>query len=299
MFRSGYYTKRLKKSGNGLEWHFFEPSVLEKYRNDPGYELRETSLGTASGSGRSSGLQQYVWGHKADGTPCVAVFLAHLRGLHPEDQLHWRLHELRGRIRNTTRVDRRYYAPLVCGRFPDTISIYDALHLYLVEIQKVFQPDVLFPQLLKTKPVWLAPIDHNSRKAMLQFAQCLSALTKLKLTVLAKRVTAPELQKDVKEALTHQRSGDLIRLYFTQHDPFPSNLDETLAAMKELTDLRVQSAHTNAPAVHDQNYREMQIDLVGRLQNGLRVMMLCFAEIEKGPQDTISSRVLGYRVVIY
>ena len=299
MFRIGYYSKRLRKTNNRLEWHFFEPSVLEKYRNDPSYNLRETSLGTNLGTEKSSGLQQYVWGHKADGNPCVAALLSHLCGLHPEDQLHWRLHELRDRVKNAARVDRRYYAPLVCGHFPDTISIYDALHLYLVEIQEAFRPDELFPQLLKTKPVWLAPIDHNSRKAVFLFAQNLSALMKFKLTVLAKRVTATDLQKDVKETLKHQRSGDLIRLYFKQHDPFPSNLDETLATMLELNNLRVQSAHTITPAANDQDYRKMQTDLVDRLQNGLRVMMLCFAEIEKYTAVTVSSRILKYRVVIY
>ncbi|MGD0651550.1 MAG: hypothetical protein ABSA97_10500 [Verrucomicrobiia bacterium] len=298
--RVGYYTKRLRKSNQQLEVHFFEPSVLEKYRNDPNYSLRMTRLSTKHGSGvELSALQQYVWGHKPDGSPCVVVLLSHLNALSPADQLHWKLHEIRRSKRKGPKIDRRYYQPMITGRFSDTISIYEAIYLFLREIQKLFQPDVLFPNLPDEEPLFLAPLGYNSRKAMMQFAQDLCTIMQFNMQTLARRITASDVQSKVADCVKREQRRELLRLYFKQHNALSNEIEQALATLKEINELRKLSAHKLTQAERDKNYFEQQADLADRLQCGLRDMMLAFAIAEKGSIGFLSKRVLDYKVVIY
>ena len=157
--KDGHYSKRQRETGYQIEPHFFDPSVLDKYRDDPHYTVTERRVSTkdeAPSHVESSGIQQYVWGHEADGSPCVVVILAHLCSLSTKDQEYWQLHELPPKESATAKIDHRYAKPMWEGEFPDTTSGYCAIFLYLREIQKVFEPDTLFPNFDGRFPEFLA-----------------------------------------------------------------------------------------------------------------------------------------------
>jgi len=300
MIKTGTYTKRLRKTNKQLEPHFFEPSVLDRYRNDPDYALRETGLGTTEGSdAKPSSLQQYVWGHKANGSPCIMAFLYHLCGLSVRDQMHWHLHEIENPKKVGATIDARYVKPIVQGGFRDTISIYEAVYLYLREIQNLFRPDVLFPNLPDEKPLFLVPLAYNSEKAMADFAKDTYTLLQYNMKTLAKRILAPEVQEEISERIKKEQRRQLLKLYFTQNAILPAYFEEMLTALLEINELRKLSAHRLTQAKQDRNYFELQANLVDRLQSGLGSMMRAFAVTEKGTQYILSQAVLDYKVVVY
>ena len=109
-------------------------------------------------------IQQYVWGRKENGEPCIAVLLRHLRFLSTRDQLHWQAHELPPEEASKAKIEARYAGPMLHGEFLDTVSCYQASFLYLAEIQKVFAPDKLLPNLPDELPPFLIPLAYNSRR---------------------------------------------------------------------------------------------------------------------------------------
>ena len=80
----GYYTDLFRKLGYNLAAHYFEPAVLDRFRNDPNYKVADTRVSTKyDATTESSPIQQYVWGRKADGQPCIVVLLPHLPPFRP------------------------------------------------------------------------------------------------------------------------------------------------------------------------------------------------------------------------
>src|SRR5438552_18462904 len=121
----GCYSKRAREADSEVEPHFFEPRVLDRYKDDPWFEVTGTRVSTkdrAPDHVESSMIQQYVWGSTAKGEPCVVVILAHLCTLSPKDQEYWRLHELSPEAEATAKIEAQHAKPMVYGEFPDRIS---------------------------------------------------------------------------------------------------------------------------------------------------------------------------------
>lgn len=298
----GYYSDRARRTGLQIEPHFFKPNVLERYRHEPYYEVTERRVSRKDGAPDNverSMIQQYVWGDTPDGTPCVVVLLAHLCTLSDKDQDYWRLHELSAMESATAKIESRYAKPMLDGEFPDTVSSYDAIFLYMREIQGLFAPDTLFPNLdLGTlgTPDFLAPLAYNSKKAMATFAQDLNSLMAITPRVLARRIVSTEGQVRARELISRQQTRNLLHLYFAEHDLASPEITSALEAMRELNEWRVDSAHKLVPAEADQDYRLIQEDLTRRLQQGLRAMLVAFIAGMQTPPDSYRSYVLSLKV---
>ena len=98
---------------------------------------------------------------------------------------------------------------MVYGEFPDTISAYDAIFLFVREIPKVFAPDVLLPNLDGRHPDFLAPIAFNTERALADFTQDLHTLLSVRLTTLENRITSNERRDRAAEFVTRQQSRNL------------------------------------------------------------------------------------------
>lgn len=292
----GYYTDKFSRhKGLGMLACFFEPAVLDRFRNDPNYRITESMISSKDDSqAESSCIQQYVWGRKADGQPCIAVLLRHLRFLSARDQLHWRSFELPSH--EGAKIEARYMGPMLHGEFPDTISCYQAIFFYLREIRKVFLPDLFLPNVPDTLPPFLAPLPFNSKKAMASFAQDLCSLISMKLTILSSRLTQATNRTNASDLLKRQQSRKLIWLYFDDHGLFSQGIEDVLEILRELNDWRVESAHRLVPVEQDQDYLTMQDQLVKRLQQGLREMLLGFMKAEGKTPDWMCQRILEYTV---
>ena len=294
----GYYTDKFSgHKGLGLVAYFFEPAVLDRFRDDPNYRVTESMVSSKDDSqAESSWIQQYMWGRKGDGQPCIAVLLRHLRFLSTRDQLHWRSFELSSHEAAGAKIEARYRGPMLNGDFPDSISGYQAIFFYLREIQKVFAPDRLLPNVPDSLPPFLAPLPFNSKKAMASFAQDLLSLMGINLTALSARIIQPANRTTASDLLKRQQSRNLIRLYFEDHGLLSQGIEDALDILRELNDWRVRSAHMLVPAEQDQDYLTMQAQLVGRLQGGLREMLLGFIKAESKTPDWTCERILEYTV---
>jgi hypothetical protein len=224
------------------------------------------------------------------------VLLRHLRFLSTRDQLHWQAHELPLEEASEAKIEARYAGPMLHGEFLDAVSSYQAIFLYLREIQKVFDPDKLLPNLPDELPPFLTPLAYNSKKAMASFAQDLLSLLSMSLTVLAQHLSQTSSQAKAVELLKQQQSRNLIRLYFEDRGQFSREIEETLDVLRELNDWRVKSAHKLVPAEQDQDYLAVQAQLMGRLQQGLKAMLLGFLHGEGKTPDRTCQIVLDYKV---
>ena len=182
------------------------------------------------------------------------------------------------------------------GECPDTISGFEALFCYLRQIQKLFHPDILFPNLPEQQPDFLTPLPYNSKKAMAQFAQHLYSLMDMSLTTLSGHIAATENRATAKKLVRDKKSRDLLRLYFKDHGRCNDDIEVGINALKDLNEWRVQSAHKLVPTDGDQDYLLIASDLVGRLQYGLRAMLLAFMQAEDKAPDRMCNRVLSYKV---
>ena len=293
----GHYTTKFRKLGECLRPHFFEPDVLDKFRNDPNYEVHPNCLsGKDYAPIELSSLQQYMWARKRNGEPCVAVLLPHLPMLSERDQLHFLSHELSSQEAASAKIEARYKKPLLYGEFPDTISCYQAIFLYLREVQRIFDPDVLLPNLPKTQPDFLAPLAYNSRKAITSFAQDLYSLLSMRLKTLANHLKEEEGALGAVKCVEDQRSRDLLRLYFESHALLTQEIEDGIEALRQVNKWRVESAHKLVAADRDDDYLDQQMNLVDLLQRGVRAMLLGFAQAEKGSTEVICERILKYCV---
>jgi hypothetical protein len=181
---------------------------------------------------------------------------------------------------------------MLYGAWPDTMSRFAAVYLYLTEISKLFAPDLIFPALPGRHPDFLAPLPYGTRRAFLRFTQDLYSILDVKPSILACRIKSSKK----KALLDRKQTWNLLELYFEEHGLLTIQLREGIELFRELNRWRRESAHTIQPAVEDDDYQERQADLVWRLQVGLKLMLLAFAKIEKGSDASISSRVLNLHV---
>jgi len=131
---------------------------------------------------------------------------------------------------------------------------------------------------------------------MASFAQDLLSLLSMSLTVLAQHLSQTSSQAKAVELLKQQQSRNLIRLYFEDRGQFSREIEETLDVLRELNDWRVKSAHKLVPAEQDQDYLAVQAQLMGRLQQGLKAMLLGFLHGEGKTPDRTCQIVLDYKV---
>lgn len=291
----GPYSRLYRQKGGELHVHFFEPNVLDPYRENPDYAFRGNRFSTKENLAKGiepSGIQQFVWGSKADGDPCVAALRPHLITLSFKDQLHWKSKELSPAESAGAKIDARYARPMLYGLWPDTMSRFAAVYVYLREIQNIFNPEVLLPALPSNSSDFLAPLSYNSTRSFLKFARDVYTILDIKPSVLARRVSSSAKDDLIKRG----EKWNLLALYFKERGLLSAAVEAAIGTIKEVNQWRVKGAHTLAPATRDRNYMELQKDIVFRLQQGLRSLLLAFAVIEKGSTDVIDGRVLDLKV---
>lgn len=290
------YSSEYEQHGYQLKAYFFEPDVLDFYRDNPNYHFEATRFSTKDPLPEGvevSGIQQYVWGKKADGLPCVVALVPHLRMLSAADQQRWALRQIPEEQARGARIDSRYKDPMLHGRFPTRISCLDAVYVYAYEIQKLYAPDKFFPGLPPEKPDFLTPLTPNTERAFCRWCQDLYTILDGSTGTLGSRITSEE-KVDV---IARQRKGDLLRLYTKERGVWNAEIEDYLLLLKELNRHRVASAHKIIPGGKmDQDYLDLQRRLAFGLQSSLRALLLACAQAERGDTAIIPKRVLEYDV---
>ena len=293
MRKKGYYSRLYQRARTELQAHFFEPSVLDHIKEDPNYDFHPNKFYTKDDAAiEPSGMQQFMWGRKGDGSACIAALLPHLITLSYKDQLFWQSKELNPKESLQARIESRYVGSMLYGQWPDTMSRYAAIHIYLIEVQKIFHPERLFPALPEDIPDFLGPLSFNQKRAFTKFMQDLYTILDMKSSVLATRIKSSH--KD--EYLKGNQWRNLLSLYFKERDALSEAIQQTMDIFKEINHWRVRSAHTIQRSEKDQDYNQLQQDLAFRLQSGLRTLLMAFALAEKGSTGMITRGVLELNV---
>jgi len=251
MKRKGHYSRLYEKKGWQWRLHFFEPSVLDHVKEDPNYNFYGNKFYTKPDAPiEPSGIQQFMWGRKADGSPCIAALQPHLMTLSYKDQLFWQSKELSPKDSTTAKIDRRYTGPMLYGQWPDTMSRYVAIHMYLIEIQKIFHPECLFPTLPEERPDFLAPLSFNQKRAFTKFMQDLYSILDIKPSVLATKIKSPQKEGYLKR----NQKRNLISLYFEERGTLSKDIQKAIDIFKEINEWRAPGAHTIQRSEKDQDY---------------------------------------------
>jgi hypothetical protein len=293
MRKKGYYSRLYQSKGGELQVHFFEPSVLEHVKEDPNYNFCGNRFYTKRDAAiEPSAIQQFMWGRKYDGSPCIAALRPHLMTLSYKDQLLWQSKELNRKDSTEARIEQRYAGPMLRGEWPDTMSRYAAIHIYLTEIQKIFHPERFFPALPEDRPDFLAPLSFNQKRAFTKFMQDLHAILDIKSSVLATRIKSSQKEKYLKR----NERRNLLSLYFEERGALSKEIQQAIETIKKINEWRAPGAHTIQRSDKDQDYNQHQQDVAFRLQSGLRTLLVAFALAEKDSTEMITRRLLELKV---
>ena len=178
------------------------------------------------------------------------------------------------------------------GQRPDTMSRYVGIHMYLIEIQKIFYPERLFPALPEERPDFLAPLSFNQKRAFTKFMHDLYTILDIKSSVLATRIRSPRKEGYLKR----NEKRNLLSLYLEERGALSEDIQQTIEILKKINGWRVSSAHRIQRSEQDQDHNQQQQDLAFRLQSGLRTLLVAFASAEKDGTETITRRVLELNV---
>jgi len=141
----GIYTKQLRLGGSQIEHRFFRRQVLDRYKQDPRYDLREWGFGGTLSIKDKAYLDRRV--SEADkifiqlfGTAytqkrekVVAVMLSDLRYLSVEHQRYWSSFE----VKEKCALDADYFKTSFGAEFVDMIPIFSAFTQEIEEINKI------------------------------------------------------------------------------------------------------------------------------------------------------------------
>jgi len=230
----GYYKSRLDRIKNSLEWRFFEPEVLDRYKNDPCYSCESSSI-------IGLGLQQYVWGVKANGSRCIAVILSHISHIDSKEQKYWRALELNKKESEQARVESRYHRPLVQGKPLNVWTSFSVILPTLKFINQITSPDFLFREVPSDTPSFLQPITKNSKKEYLDYILELDKL-------LSTNIMVDSFFKKIKNAQKNTMRGkgqilNLLSIWLEELGINKNDIDRCLKALKTVRRQRKEKAH--------------------------------------------------------
>lgn len=288
-----YYTRRLRETGNQVEFHFFKPEVLAHYREHPDYDVCSSHL-----YGNGSMIQNIFWGRTKQNVPCLAVLLAHLSGLSPADQTQWKCFELADS--ELAKVDARYRSQIIDGDWPSRIDSFEAIFLFAREINSLFsgEGESMFRNCPNSNvsPDFLMPLAHNAERSLVRFAQDLDTFLQPNPKLLVSRIATEDRKGEAEIARSKGQTRNLLRLYFEDRGVMTAAISEGLESFKRLSTLRQQSAHTLVAAEGGKDYREVQSTLAFDVQAALKAMLEGTVLSENAPEDGYRSFVLRLEV---
>ena len=229
----GFYKSRFDRTKNSLEWRFFDPEVLDRYKNSPHYSCNSSSI-------IGLGLQQYVWGTKRDGGKCIAVILSHIHNFDLKEQKHWRAHELDKKEYKYVRVDSCYHRPLIQGKPPNVWHSFDVILPTLKFINQITAPNFLFREIPSDTPSFLQPITKNSKKEYMDYILELDKLLSVNIRVDSFFGGIKNPQKN-----TMKDKGEILNLLGTWLEELGINndIDKCLKPLKTVRKQRKEKAH--------------------------------------------------------
>jgi hypothetical protein len=290
-FRGRPFTKELARGYAQLEPRFFEPLVLEQYRNDPRYWCRFSDVSGhisahEEGHSRDSDrvfLQTFGFAYDDDDNRAVAVYLRYLSDFSPEHQQIWKARELSGEYW----LHPDYVCGSLYGVFPDHIQILDAILFEQKAINDIARlmgrPPVFKQEFSDGRPDGLTFLLRPTAREYANFIHVLDKIlsenidtaffgTEVALTDEVKREAG---RIEVKRKGTLRVFEDWLRQHFR-----PRGDGDVITAvfkpLKLVRKLRQKPAHALHPDKYDRSLWKQQRDLIVSIYRSLQAIRTAF-----------------------
>lgn len=294
------FTRRLMLGEAQLNFHAFDLSVLEFYRNDPRYHYETNDIGgwisvrdaysdpaiepnTAKMHKRDQVfLQSFGFGYDDDMDRAVVVFTCYLADLSPEHQQIWNAKRLDG----TYRLHPDYYRNSILGDWGTKISIFEAFTSELKHINamvKLMRKPPLFRNEFEIRPKGFSFLVRPTTKELNDFVLLLDQMMSDNLNKdffrgdLALEIDSP--RDDGKIVVTAKGTIQLLEQWFQKmmrfSDPKPFN--ESMATFRMVRKLRQAPAHKAEDNTFDQKLFKEQRSIVMKAYGAVRTIRLMLA----------------------
>lgn len=270
-----------------LSLRYFDPTVLEKYRNDPRYSFKTDGIqGYVSVSDEhykrgseekvaerdQTLLQSFGFGYDQQMHRAVAVFLSYLAGLTPEHQRIWQAHELSGDF--SPHPD--YWAASM-GHWPTHASIFVAFTAELRIINemttKIWGQELFRKDFVEDRPRDFAFMLRPTKEALDNFVHLLD---KMLSDNIERRFFPPAFISAGRKSLGTLRLLEVwLDERFRARDPKP--VARMFAVFRRVRELRMRPAHTIRKDLHDPSYFAEQRALMLDSYNAVRTLRLILA----------------------
>jgi hypothetical protein len=294
------FTRRLMLGEAQLEFHAFDLSVLEFYRNDPRYHYETNDIGgwisvrdaysdpatepeTPKMHERDQVfLQTFGFAYDDDMNRAVVVFTRYLADLSPEHQQIWNAKRLDG----TYRLHPDYYRNSIVGDWGTKISIFEAFTAELKHINamaRLMGKPPLFRNEFGTRPKGFSFLVRPTTKELNDFVLTLDQMMSDNLNKDFFRGDI-ELETDTPRAdgkivVTQKGTIQLLEQWFQtmMRWPDPKPFDEMVSAFRKVRKLRQSPAHKIEDSAFDQGLFKEQRSLVIEAYKAVRTIRLLFA----------------------
>jgi hypothetical protein len=284
------FTLRMALGEPQLTFQAFNPTVLERYRNDPRFKYKcdetQGSLRLSDGyrermqSSDDSFLETFGFAYDDSGSRAVAVYLRYLRGLTPEYQQIWNLHALNG----TYRLHPDYWK-ITVGSWDLDRNIFSAI---LDELRTInaFSGQMGRPPLFRNESgerpkefaFLIRPTSREYRAFVLTLDQMLS--DNISVDFFKGEVEATERIQRKDGAAVVQQKGTIKMLEEWLLGRFRAKEPDLVAAIfdgfRRVRKERQKPAHVLEADVFDEAYYQQQRDLLSAAHYALRLLRTAF-----------------------
>ncbi len=297
--RSGYagkpFTLRLALGEAQLDYHSFDLSVLEFYRNDPRFFYRvDDVFGSIAMSDEHAAapstaerddvcLQTFGFSYDDEMNRSVAVFTRYLSDLSPEHQTIWEAKRLPGK----GQIHPDYYKSSIQGIWADHVPVLKALTLELKHInrmsemmgkQPLFRNDFDGENKPRGLSLLIRPTAKEFNDFVLLLDQVLSDNIDKKFfgndVPLEEEIERNDGRIEVRQRGTLALLEDWVRKHFRPVDPKP--LDNAFATLRKVRKLRQKPAHAPVDGEFDQRFFKEQRALIIEAYGAVRTLRLIF-----------------------
>jgi hypothetical protein len=288
------FTRRLMLGEAQLEFHAFDLSVLEFYRNDPRYDyetddihgeicIRDVYTDSDEMEERDRVfLQTFGFGYDDSLNRAVVVFTRYLHGLSPEHQQIWNAKRLKGRYK----LHPDYYRTTILGEWGTKLSIFLAFTEELKHINAMTElmgRPPLFRNDFEVRPKGFSFLVRPTTKEYNDFVLLLDHMMSDNINKDffqgAIELETESARSDGKIIVTPKGTIQLLEQWFQKvmrfNDPQP--FKDMVAAFRKVRKLRQSPAHKAEDSSFDQQLFKDQRMLIIEAYSAVRTIRLMLA----------------------
>ncbi|MDO8544379.1 MAG: hypothetical protein Q7S40_28390 [Opitutaceae bacterium] len=290
------FALRLALGEAQLDYHSFDLSVLEFYRNDPRFRYRVDDVfgaiwmqdehaeqpGTAEAD--NTYLQSFGFSYDDDMNRSVLVFNRYLSDLTPEHQSIWEAK----RLKQKGRMHPDYYRSSIRGMFADHVPVLKALTMEMHHINRMSELMGRCPLFRKDfnddeiKPRGFTLLIRPTAKEFYDFVLLLDQMLSDNITKeffendvpLTEEIPRGEGRFEIRQRGTLALLEEWVRTRFVPVDPKP--IDNAFAALRKVRKLRQKPAHAPVDGQFDQQFFKDQRALIIEAYGAMRTLRLIF-----------------------